>query len=133
LFRRDPEIGYPVPAGEIMRTIPLAVALLALGACSGPGAPRATKPQKLAIGSPSAEAPIAAPIAPAAPEEAPADEAPADPDRDGDGVLDVDDKCPTEPEIYNGRDDADGCPDASLVVVSGPGDPIVMRVRFARR
>lgn len=33
------------------------------------------------------------------------------PDTDGDGFVDVDDKCPTEPEIINGVDDDDGCPD----------------------
>jgi outer membrane protein OmpA-like peptidoglycan-associated protein len=33
-------------------------------------------------------------------------------DSDGDGVLDVDDACPTEPEVHNGVDDHDGCPDA---------------------
>jgi len=34
-------------------------------------------------------------------------------DRDGDGVVDGRDKCPTEPETYNGRSDEDGCPDNS--------------------
>jgi outer membrane protein OmpA-like peptidoglycan-associated protein len=33
------------------------------------------------------------------------------PDTDGDGILDNDDKCPTEPEIKNGYRDEDGCPD----------------------
>lgn len=32
-------------------------------------------------------------------------------DRDGDGYLDPDDKCPDEPENYNGYQDDDGCPD----------------------
>ena len=32
-------------------------------------------------------------------------------DRDGDGILDPDDKCPDDPENYNGYQDADGCPD----------------------
>ena len=32
-------------------------------------------------------------------------------DRDGDGFLDNDDKCPDEPENYQGYQDDDGCPD----------------------
>ena len=40
-------------------------------------------------------------------EEAP----PAPGDRDGDGILDNVDKCPDQPENYNGFEDEDGCPD----------------------
>lgn len=36
---------------------------------------------------------------------------PAPGDRDGDGYLDPVDKCPDEPENYNGFQDDDGCPD----------------------
>ena len=32
-------------------------------------------------------------------------------DSDGDGILDPDDQCPNEPEVFNGFQDADGCPD----------------------
>lgn len=32
-------------------------------------------------------------------------------DRDGDGYLDPEDKCPDEPETWNGYQDSDGCPD----------------------
>jgi outer membrane protein OmpA-like peptidoglycan-associated protein len=32
-------------------------------------------------------------------------------DRDGDGILDVDDKCPDDPEDKDGFEDEDGCPD----------------------
>jgi OmpA-OmpF porin, OOP family len=32
-------------------------------------------------------------------------------DRDGDGFLDPDDKCPDDPENYQGYQDDDGCPD----------------------
>ncbi len=32
-------------------------------------------------------------------------------DRDGDGILDTVDKCPDDPENYNGYQDEDGCPD----------------------
>jgi len=33
------------------------------------------------------------------------------PDTDGDGILNVDDSCPTDPETVNGYLDFDGCPD----------------------
>src|SRR6478752_5517485 len=33
------------------------------------------------------------------------------PDRDGDGYTDPFDKCPTQPENFNGYGDEDGCPD----------------------
>ena len=33
------------------------------------------------------------------------------PDTDGDGLFDPDDQCPTQPEDFDDRDDADGCPD----------------------
>jgi outer membrane protein OmpA-like peptidoglycan-associated protein len=32
-------------------------------------------------------------------------------DTDNDGILDPDDKCPSEPEVRNGFEDSDGCPD----------------------
>lgn len=35
----------------------------------------------------------------------------ADPDNDGDGLLDADDQCPNEPEDKDGFEDANGCPD----------------------
>jgi outer membrane protein OmpA-like peptidoglycan-associated protein len=33
------------------------------------------------------------------------------PDTDGDGLIDADDRCPTQPETANGFEDTDGCPD----------------------
>jgi hypothetical protein len=39
-------------------------------------------------------------------------------DRDGDGIADADDRCPDDPETFNGQDDDDGCPDRGLVVVA---------------
>ncbi len=33
------------------------------------------------------------------------------PDKDGDGILDPDDGCEEQPEVFNGIDDKDGCPD----------------------
>ena len=32
-------------------------------------------------------------------------------DLDGDGIADVDDRCPNEPEDFDGTQDSDGCPD----------------------
>ncbi len=37
--------------------------------------------------------------------------APDCPDRDGDGICDPTDRCPDEPEDYDGFEDTDGCPD----------------------
>jgi Ca-activated chloride channel family protein len=39
------------------------------------------------------------------------------PDRDRDGIPDVDDCCPGEPEVWNGHADEDGCPDKGRIVV----------------
>ncbi|NPC68618.1 OmpA family protein [Corallococcus exiguus] len=39
----------------------------------------------------------------------------ADPDNDGDGILDTADQCPNEPETVNGFEDEDGCPDTKPV------------------
>ncbi len=41
-------------------------------------------------------------------------------DKDGDGIMDKDDKCPKEPEVYNGLEDEDGCPDMGKVMVQSP-------------
>jgi outer membrane protein OmpA-like peptidoglycan-associated protein len=41
-------------------------------------------------------------------------------DRDGDGIVDKDDTCPTEPEDLDGFEDVDGCPDPD-----NDGDTIV--------
>lgn len=40
------------------------------------------------------------------------------PDRDGDGIPDVADRCPDDPETFNGKDDDDGCPDKGNVIVT---------------
>lgn len=39
-------------------------------------------------------------------------------DRDGDGILDAVDRCPDQPETFNGVDDGDGCPDRGSVSVA---------------
>ena len=44
----------------------------------------------------------------------------------------MDDQCPNEPEVYNGRSDEDGCPDENIVV-PGDGEIYVLRqIRFER-
>jgi outer membrane protein OmpA-like peptidoglycan-associated protein len=69
---------------------------------------------------------------------APTVTAPLDPvtatatDRDGDGIPDVDDKCPDEPETYNGFDDLDGCPDHGRVIVTDSSVMILEPIRFAK-
>lgn len=51
-------------------------------------------------------------------------------DRDGDGILDQDDKCPAEPETFNGIDDADGCPDRGRVMISESRLEILDKIYF---
>jgi outer membrane protein OmpA-like peptidoglycan-associated protein len=46
----------------------------------------------------------------------------ADIDNDRDGVHDVDDVCPNEPELVNGIDDEDGCPEDPSSILSAGGD-----------
>ena len=52
-------------------------------------------------------------------------------DRDGDGIPDALDKCPDEPETYNGVDDEDGCPDRGRVIVTTSEVVILQAIRFA--
>jgi outer membrane protein OmpA-like peptidoglycan-associated protein len=91
------------------------------------GAPIAPASHKLAAGAPPADAPATAPVAPPEP-LAP----PAPPDSDGDAIPDADDKCPDEPETYNGKDDEDGCPDRSIEIIEPP-PPHPSAISFARR
>ncbi len=43
-------------------------------------------------------------------------------DRDGDGLVDNVDKCPDQPEVYNGFEDEDGCPDDTDTDTDGIAD-----------
>jgi outer membrane protein OmpA-like peptidoglycan-associated protein len=54
------------------------------------------------------------------------------PDTDGDGFPDSKDKCPKEPEVINGLDDEDGCPDKgkSQVKLTGEKIEILDKVYF---
>ena len=45
-------------------------------------------------------------------------------DRDGDGLIDTLDKCPDEPENYNGYLDGDGCPDDPDTDLDGIPDSV---------
>jgi len=105
---------------------PALLALLALAASSCGSPQPASPPQRLAAGLSPAE-PIAPPIGPIAPPE------PIAPvDSDADGIPDVDDKCPNEPETYNGSNDEDGCPDRGLVIINSPPPQYVTRISFTR-
>ena len=45
-------------------------------------------------------------------------------DTDGDGILDIVDQCPTQPETRNGFEDGDGCPDTAPPEEPTPDEPI---------
>ncbi len=51
-------------------------------------------------------------------------------DSDGDRIPDVDDKCPNEPETYNGIQDADGCPDRGHVLIEKQSIHILQQIHF---
>jgi outer membrane protein OmpA-like peptidoglycan-associated protein len=53
-------------------------------------------------------------------------------DRDGDGIPDVDDKCPDEPETPNGYQDNDGCPDHGRVIVTSSSLQVLDQIHFAK-
>lgn len=54
-------------------------------------------------------------------------------DRDSDGIPDDKDKCPDKAETFNGKDDADGCPDGkNQVVVTKTEIKILQKVFFKR-
>jgi len=106
--------------GSVPRAVNALFVLAALG-CGAPQPP--SPPHKLAAGPPDAEPRLVEPVAPPAP---------PDPDNDADGVLDGADKCPNEPETYNGKDDEDGCPDSGLVIINSPPPQYVTHISFAR-
>ncbi len=59
----------------------------------------------------STAAPAGPPARAAGPREIPAEADGGDGDRDGDGIIDVNDKCTDEPEDFDGYQDEDGCPE----------------------
>lgn len=67
------------------------------------------------------------------PEPPPPPPPPEAKDRDHDGVIDTDDKCPDVPENINGKDDDDGCPDEGqgvTVFVSKQKINILEKINF---
>lgn len=53
-------------------------------------------------------------------------------DTDHDGIPDSQDKCPNEPETYNGTEDSDGCPDRGRVIISQSKIEILDQLFFKR-
>jgi outer membrane protein OmpA-like peptidoglycan-associated protein len=51
-------------------------------------------------------------------------------DRDADGIPDAVDRCPNEPETFNGMADDDGCPDRGRVIVTESSILILEKVYF---
>jgi outer membrane protein OmpA-like peptidoglycan-associated protein len=52
-------------------------------------------------------------------------------DRDGDAILDMNDRCPDDPETFNGMEEDDGCPDRGAVLIEQTSIRIVEPVYFA--
>jgi OOP family OmpA-OmpF porin len=78
----------------------------------------------------AAERLVATRVAPPKRVAAPAAE-PVVADSDGDRILDVEDACPNQPEVENGVDDKDGCPDVGLFEVVNDRINLDERVLFA--
>ncbi len=53
-------------------------------------------------------------------------------DRDGDDIPDSIDKCPDDPETFNGMQDEDGCPDHGKVVVTSSAMEVLEQILFTR-
>jgi len=51
-------------------------------------------------------------------------------DRDGDRIPDRDDRCPDEPEAWNGDHDGDGCPERGRVVLANAELRVLDRIYF---
>ena len=72
--------------------------------------------------------PPSKPVCPAGPEDLDGfqdEDGCADPDNDGDGILDATDKCANEPETKNGFEDEDGCADQLPPPPDTDGDGLV--------
>jgi OmpA-OmpF porin, OOP family len=106
----------------------LAILCIAAASCGAPQPP--PRSQKLAAAPPPADSPEAEPFTP--PEPIAPSEPIAPVDSDKDAIPDVDDKCPNEPETYNGSSDEDGCPDKGLVIITSSPPHDVNRIFFAR-
>lgn len=51
-------------------------------------------------------------------------------DSDGDGIPDAQDKCPMEPETFNGFEDEDGCPDRPRIIIESGEIRILQAIHF---
>lgn len=51
-------------------------------------------------------------------------------DRDGDAVLDMNDRCPDDPEVFNGLEEDDGCPDRGVVLIEESQIQVFEQVYF---
>ncbi|MBW2263394.1 MAG: OmpA family protein [Deltaproteobacteria bacterium] len=51
-------------------------------------------------------------------------------DADGDGIPDGADSCPYDPEVYNGLEDGDGCPDKGKIEIKGCEIVIMDKIYF---
>jgi outer membrane protein OmpA-like peptidoglycan-associated protein len=71
------------------------------------------------------------PVTPAPMPVGPPPVAPSARDQDGDGIPDASDACPIEPEIVNGTDDADGCPDEGRAALVGDAIVILETIAFS--
>ncbi|ADO74013.1 Ig-like domain-containing protein [Stigmatella aurantiaca] len=99
--------GYGTPAFRIVA----GVSYWSLGERKAPSPKPEEKPVVEPVAVPQ-QAP--APVCPQGPEDMDGfqdEDGCADPDNDGDGILDASDKCPNAPETKNGFQDEDGCPD----------------------
>lgn len=97
------------------RWVVLLVVLAAIGCRSQSTRPEQVPPRSsvIAVTPDGAVDPlVAAPI-----------DAADNPDRDGDLIANTCDQCPDEPELWQGIDDHDGCPDRASVMVAGDFGP----------
>ena len=108
--------------GRIANLLGALVATIAV-ACAAPAAPPPETPAHSA--SPSTHSP-----ATRSPTTSPANPAGVAVDSDHDGIPDSRDRCPLEPETYNGCNDDDGCPDKLVPTPRGWPFTIPYRIYF---
>lgn len=80
-------------------------------------APKAVKAPEEKPAPPPPPPPVPTPTPTPTPTPEPTPKLPGD--RDQDGIPDLQDLCPDQPEVYNGYQDEDGCPDHELQEFSG--------------